>query len=109
MQLSGIHPIVVTPFLDDGSIDVASIATLTAFMLDAGVDGLAILGAMGEADKLSGDERETVIRAYRAALPAGKNLVVGTGAPGTDVASSRRRRCKMTQRSSRTTSALRPP
>jgi 4-hydroxy-tetrahydrodipicolinate synthase len=86
MQLSGIHPIVVTPFLLDGTVDVASIATLTAFMLDAGVDGLAILGAMGEADKLSGDERETVIRAYRAALPANKNLVVGTGAPGTDVA-----------------------
>lgn len=86
MELNGIHPIVVTPFTDDGAVDVASIATLAAFMLAAGVDGLAILGAMGEADKLSGEERETVIRAYRAALPREKNLVVGTGAPGTDVA-----------------------
>jgi 4-hydroxy-tetrahydrodipicolinate synthase len=86
MDLHGIHPIVVTPFTLDGEIDEPSIATLTAFMLAAGVDGLAILGAMGEADKLSGTERETVVRAFRAALPAGKNLVVGTGAPGTDVA-----------------------
>ena len=86
MDLHGIHPIVPTPFNADGSVDVASIATLTAFMLDAGVDGLAILGAMGEADKLSGDERETVLRAFRAALPRTKNLVAGTGAAGTDVA-----------------------
>jgi 4-hydroxy-tetrahydrodipicolinate synthase len=41
---------------------------------------------MGEADKLSERERETVIEAYRRALPPGKNLVVGTGAAGTDVA-----------------------
>lgn len=86
MDLHGIHPIVVTPFTLDGAIDETSIATLAAFMLAAGVDGLAILGAMGEADKLSGAEREAVISAFRAALPAGKNLVVGTGAAGTDVA-----------------------
>ena len=86
MQLHGIHPIVVTPFSLDGAVDVASIATLTAFMHHAGVDGLAILGAMGEADKLSDEERKTVIRTYRAALPANKHLVVGTGAQGTDVA-----------------------
>jgi 4-hydroxy-tetrahydrodipicolinate synthase len=86
MNLHGIHPIVVTPFTDDGAIDHAGIASIAAFSLSAGVDGLAILGVMGEADKLSGEEREAVIRSFRAALPAGKNLVVGTGAPGTDVA-----------------------
>ncbi|HTJ27300.1 MAG TPA: dihydrodipicolinate synthase family protein [Candidatus Limnocylindria bacterium] len=86
MNLHGIHPIVVTPFTDEGAIDHAGIASLTAFLLAAEVDGLAILGVMGEADKLSGEEREAVIRSFRAALPAGKNLVVGTGAPGTDVA-----------------------
>jgi 4-hydroxy-tetrahydrodipicolinate synthase len=86
MDLHGIHPIVPTPFTDDGEVDLTSIASLAAFLLDAGVDGLAILGVMGEADKLSGEERESVIRAFRSALPRGKNLVVGTGAPGTDVA-----------------------
>ncbi|HYZ15110.1 MAG TPA: dihydrodipicolinate synthase family protein [Candidatus Acidoferrum sp.] len=86
MDLHGIHPIVPTPFTDEGAVDLASIASLAAFLLGAGVDGLAILGVMGEADKLSGEERESVIRAFRAALPSGKNLVVGTGAPGTDVA-----------------------
>lgn len=86
MRLHGIHPIVPTPFTADGAVDLESIASLTRFMLQAGVDGLAILGVMGEADKLSEGERERVIAAFRAALPAQKNLVVGTGAPGTDVA-----------------------
>jgi 4-hydroxy-tetrahydrodipicolinate synthase len=85
-MLSGIYPIVPTPFDERGRIDGASIASLAQFMVDCGVDGLAILGVMGEADKLSGREREEVIRLFRAALPTDRPLVVGTGAAGTDVA-----------------------
>jgi hypothetical protein len=43
MDVHGIHPIVVTPFLLAGTIDTDSIATLTAFMLvlDGGKPGVA--------------------------------------------------------------------
>jgi len=82
-ELRGIYPIVPTPFDAEGNLDIESIATMTAFMCERGVQGLAILGVMGEADKLTPGERTRVIEAFRAALPYDRKLVVGVGAPGT--------------------------
>src|SRR4051812_50054750 len=60
-QLAGVWNIVPTPFLDDGSLDEASLPTLTRFVVGCGVDGMTILGVLGEAAKLSDAERATVI------------------------------------------------
>lgn len=85
-MLAGIHPIVPTPFDEKGAIDVDSIETMTGFMVRCGVDGLAILGVMGEADRLTDRERDRVVEAFRQALPRDRALVVGAGAAGTDAA-----------------------
>ncbi len=66
-RLGGVWNIVPTPFLDDGSLDEASLSTLTRFVAGCGVDGMTILGVLGEAAKLSDDERRTVIRGVLAA------------------------------------------
>ena len=47
MTLSGIYPIVPTPFLDNGQIDFPSIERLVDFMAGKKVQGLAIMGALG--------------------------------------------------------------
>lgn len=86
MALAGIYPIVPTPFDESGRIDVDSIQRLASFMADRGVQGLAILGVMGEAPKLNDAEREEVIEAFRTTLPEGLDLVVGVRAAGTDPA-----------------------
>lgn len=86
MALRGIHPIVPTPFLENGEIDYPSIARLIEFMAGKKVHGLAIMGALGEGHKLTDQEREAVITAYRKQLPAGMDLVVGVRAPATDPA-----------------------
>lgn len=85
-ELRGTYPIVPTPFTDDGALDVESIHSMTRFMVDRGVQGLAILGVMGEAHKLTEAEKAEAIRAFRSALPAGLHLIVGTGAAATDPA-----------------------
>ena len=59
----GVHPIVPTPFFDDGSLDLASVERLMDHLVMVGVDGVAILGFMGEAHKLTGAERRAVIEA----------------------------------------------
>ena len=66
-RLAGVWNIVPTPFLDDGSLDEASLPTLTRFVAGCGVDGMTILGVLGEAAKLSDAERGTVIRGVIAA------------------------------------------
>jgi len=85
-MLGGIYPIVPTPFDEVGALDIASIGTMTEFMVACGVDGLAILGVMGEADRLTEQERDQVVCAFRDALSRRRALIVGAGGAGTDVA-----------------------
>jgi len=61
--LRGVYNITPTPFHPDGSLDVASVATVTRFTIERGVDGLTILGVMGEGEKLTDAERDQVIAA----------------------------------------------
>jgi 4-hydroxy-tetrahydrodipicolinate synthase len=77
---SGVYAIAPTPFAPDGSVDDASIDRLVDFYAGAGVDGLTILGQLGEAPKLDQAESVGVVRRVvgRASFP----VVVGVSAPG---------------------------
>jgi 4-hydroxy-tetrahydrodipicolinate synthase len=61
MDLHGVLPILPTPFNDDGAVDERSLRTLIDFELEVGVHGVSILGFMGEAHRLSNDERKQVV------------------------------------------------
>lgn len=60
-QLHGVWNILPTPFFDDGSLDEAGIRSLVDFVIATGVDGLTVLGVMGEVSRLSDDERTRVL------------------------------------------------
>lgn len=80
-QARGVFMISVTPFGDNGSLDFDSLDRVTDFYLEAGADGLTILGMMGEAPKLTGAESKQVIdRVMKRAQ--GKPVVVGVSSPG---------------------------
>ena len=77
----GVYVIAPTPFHDDGRLDDASTERMTEFFLEAGCDGLTVLGVLGEAPKLDGAEALAV--ATRIVRRAGKaKVVVGVSAPG---------------------------
>jgi 4-hydroxy-tetrahydrodipicolinate synthase len=81
-QAKGVFLIAVTPFADDGSLDLASTDRMVDFYLDCGVTGLTILGIMGEATKLTAQESATfvqqVIRRVNGRVP----VVVGASSAG---------------------------
>src|SRR5499433_1844522 len=52
----GVYTISSTPFTDAGDIDWPSVDSLVEFYLQCGVQGLTVLGMMGEAQKLSDKE-----------------------------------------------------
>lgn len=89
--LTGVYNITPTPFHPDGQLDVPSLRQLTAFTKARGVNGMTILGVLGEADKLTEGERDTVI-AETIAAAEGLPICVGTTHAGTDgcIAFSRR-------------------
>ena len=60
-QLSGVWNIVPTPFHPDEELDLASVRRLTDFVIGHEVNGITILGVLGEGAKLSDAERSAVI------------------------------------------------
>ena len=53
---TGVIPILATPFHDDESLDLESLARMIAFNKTAGVDGVTLLGLLGESNRLTDDE-----------------------------------------------------
>ncbi len=90
-RLAGVHTIMPTPFADNGDLDLASLAKLTEFLIDLGVDGLVVLGVLGEAHKLSQTEHEQVITTTVAAAAGRVPVFAGAGAAGTRLAVERAR------------------
>jgi 4-hydroxy-tetrahydrodipicolinate synthase len=78
----GVFTICPTPFAIDGSLDLGSVGTLVDFQVSAGVAGLAILGFLGEAHKLSQQERFAVIKAFIARAGGRVPVWVGVRALG---------------------------
>jgi 4-hydroxy-tetrahydrodipicolinate synthase len=80
-EASGTFAIAPTPFHEDGRIDEASIDRLTDFYRSAGCNGITVLGIMGEAPKLEGQEAVGVAtRFIRRAKDM--SIIVGVSAPG---------------------------
>lgn len=82
--LRGVWNIVPTPFTPSGDLDVPSIARLTDFVIGTGVDGLTILGVLGEAGKLADAERTRVIESAIAAADGRRPVCVGVSHAATD-------------------------
>ena len=79
-DIKGVVPIAPTPFHPDGRIDDVSLDRMTDFFLAAGIDGITILGQLGEAPKL--DHQEAFAVAKRIVKRANVPIIVGVSAPG---------------------------
>lgn len=84
--LSGVVPILATPFRDDESIDLAAWEKMLEFMLTLGVDGVTIIGVLGESNRLTDSEREVLIARAANVLDKRIPLVVGASHSGTTAA-----------------------
>ena len=82
--LTGIYNITPTPFTADGSLDEPSLRKLTEFTRGTGVNGMTILGVLGEADKLTEGERDRVTEIVLDTAGDTFPICVGTTHAGTD-------------------------
>jgi len=79
---SGVFIIAVTPFKDDGALDLDSTDRMVDFYLERGVTGMTVLGIMGEAPKLTMEESRSFVRRVLARVEARVPVVVGVSSPG---------------------------
>ena len=83
-QSEGVFIIAATPFDESGEIDYGSADRMVDFYLQAGVSGMTILGIMGEAPKMAGDEAESFARHVIKRVNGRVPVVVGVSAAGID-------------------------
>ena len=79
---SGVYLITVTPFTEQGALDLASTDSMVDFCLASGVTGLTVLGIMGEATKLTAAESTRFVERVLARVAGRVPVVVGASAPG---------------------------
>jgi 4-hydroxy-tetrahydrodipicolinate synthase len=76
----GVYVIAPTPFHPDGRIDEPSVDRMTDFFVKAGVNGMTVLGQLGEAPKMEHNESVGIVK--RVIRRFDKPVIVGVSAPG---------------------------
>ena len=74
----------ITPFTDDGSLDVDGAVALARWLQDEGAEGLVVAGTTGEAPTLTDAEKLTLWEAVAEAV----TIPVTAGSTGADTAHS---------------------
>ncbi len=90
----GIFPVVPTTFTDSGELDLPSQKRALDFMIDAGVDGLAILANFSEQFSLSDQEREVLTRTALEHVAGRVPVIVTTSHYATRICAERSRRAQ---------------
>lgn len=80
---TGVYTALVTPFHDDGSLDLEAYRALVRAQLEAGVSGLVPCGTTGEASTLSVEEHLKVVETCKDEVKGRVPVVAGAGANDT--------------------------
>jgi len=70
---------VVTPFADDGSVDLVRFRSLARHLVESGSDGLVVTGTTGEAPTLTDEERFALYETAVDEVGGEHTVVAGTG------------------------------
>ncbi len=73
----------VTPFDENGDVDLPACRLLAAHLVEHGSDGLVLAGTTGESPTLTDDEKLSILREVRAEVGPGPRLIAGTGSNDT--------------------------
>lgn len=92
--LSGVFPIVPTPFRDDGSPDRDDLARAVDYIVRAGADGVVFPGVASEFDQLQGGERAELAEAVARANAGRAKLVIGVSAATVDASVAHARQAR---------------
>jgi 4-hydroxy-tetrahydrodipicolinate synthase len=85
-MLQGCLVAIVTPMLDDGSLDLDALRALIDFHVNAGTDGIVIVGTTGESPTVDFDEHCLLIETTVEHAAGRLSVIAGTGANSTSEA-----------------------
>jgi 4-hydroxy-tetrahydrodipicolinate synthase len=79
----GTFTVMITPYDDQGSVDLRALADLTEWQVRQGIHGLIPLGSTGEFLSLSQEERDSIIETVIKVAAGRVPVLIGTGAEDT--------------------------
>lgn len=79
----GTFTALVTPFQSNGDLDEKALSLLISKQLEAGIEGILVLGTTGEAASLSKEEKKKVLDIARKEIPPSVFFGAGTGTSST--------------------------
>ena len=85
-MLQGSLVAIVSPMYDDGSLDLVALRALIDWHIDAGTDGIVIVGTTGESPTVDVDEHCLLIKTTVQHVAGRIKVVAGTGANSTSEA-----------------------
>ncbi len=73
----------VTPFNDEGKVDLALAGRLARYLVEEGSDGIVVCGTTGESPTLSWGEQHQLLSTVKSAVGKGVKVLAGTGSNST--------------------------
>jgi 4-hydroxy-tetrahydrodipicolinate synthase len=83
MIIRGAYTALITPFLEDGSVDYEQLEKNVVFQIENGIDGLLALGTTAETPTLTKEEKNKIIDCCMRTINGRVPLMVGTGSNST--------------------------
>ncbi|MEM9074953.1 MAG: 4-hydroxy-tetrahydrodipicolinate synthase [Myxococcota bacterium] len=85
-EASGVWPALVTPFTDEGQLDLPAYDRLIRFCVDQGVTGVLPCGTTGESPTLDWQEHDKLVHRAIEIVDGGAGVLAGTGSNATQEA-----------------------
>lgn len=83
-MFKGLFTALITPFQEDGGLDVSGLRFLIRRQIEAKVEGIVLFGSTGEAQTLSMEEKEKILRIAVEEAKDKTLLIAGTGSSSTE-------------------------
>jgi 4-hydroxy-tetrahydrodipicolinate synthase len=87
-ELSGVFPVLPTPFTPQGAVDRTAFARIFDFVLESGADGIVFPGMASEVEKLTADERADLVAFLGTRIGGRIPFIVGASAATPEAAAS---------------------
>ncbi len=86
MMFKGVYTAIITPFTEDGDVDLDSLKNLVEYQVEHGVSGIVPCGTTGESPTLSHEEHDKVIEKVVKWVGGRCQVIAGTGSNSTQEA-----------------------
>ncbi|HEX6116474.1 MAG TPA: 4-hydroxy-tetrahydrodipicolinate synthase [Solirubrobacterales bacterium] len=78
-SIRGVITAMITPFAEDGSVDLDAARQLARYLVEHGSHGVVVAGTTGENPTLSDDEQLELLRTVKDEIGAAATVIAGTG------------------------------